>query len=91
MQSHQAIPDKAHEGADASPDAAAPGARDARDAGARPGAQTATPIAIRELTKRFGNTLAVDLAPIPIPAAVWLFGSGLIGLVVVARRTRSRT
>lgn len=38
-----------------------------------------------------GNTLAVDLAPIPIPAAVWLFGSGLIGLVVVARRTRSRT
>ena len=33
-----------------------------------------------------GSTLAVDLAPIPVPAAVWLFGSGLIGLVGVARR-----
>lgn len=25
-------------------------------------------------------------SPVPVPAAVWLFGSGLIGLVVVARR-----
>jgi len=33
-----------------------------------------------------GNTLAVDLAPIPLPAAVWLFGSGLLGLVAVMRR-----
>ena len=33
-----------------------------------------------------GSTLAVDLAPIPVPAAVWLFGSGLLGLVAVARR-----
>jgi hypothetical protein len=33
-----------------------------------------------------GSTLAVDLAPIPVPAAVWLFGSGLLGLVGVARR-----
>lgn len=33
-----------------------------------------------------GNTLAVDLAPIPVPAAVWLFGTGLLGLVAVARR-----
>jgi len=24
--------------------------------------------------------------PVPIPAAVWLFGSGLIGLVGIARR-----
>ena len=30
--------------------------------------------------------LGVDLQPIPIPAAVWLFGSGLLGLVAVARR-----
>jgi hypothetical protein len=36
-----------------------------------------------------GNTLAVDLAPIPVPAAVWLFGSGLIGLAGVARRKKS--
>ena len=35
-----------------------------------------------------GNTLAVDLAPIPIPTAVWLFMSGLIGLVAVARRNQ---
>ncbi len=33
-----------------------------------------------------GQILGVDLAPIPVPAAVWLFGSGLIGLVGVARR-----
>ena len=33
-----------------------------------------------------GNTLAVDLAPIPVPASVWLLGSGLLGLVGVARR-----
>ena len=28
------------------------------------------------------------VAPIPVPAAVWLFGSGLVGLVGVARRRR---
>jgi len=27
--------------------------------------------------------------PIPVPAAVWLFGSGLLGLVGVARRRKS--
>jgi len=27
-----------------------------------------------------------DVSLVPVPAAVWLFGSGLIGLVVVARR-----
>ena len=40
-----------------------------------------------------GSTLGMDLRmqlqPVPVPAAVWLFGSGLIGLVGVARR-RSR-
>jgi len=36
--------------------------------------------------KKSGNTLAVDLAPVPVPAAVWLFGSGLLGLVGIARR-----
>ena len=30
-----------------------------------------------------------DLTIIPIPAAVWLFGSGLIGLVGIARRKRT--
>jgi hypothetical protein len=33
-----------------------------------------------------GSTLAIDLAPIPLPASVWLLGSGLLGLVGVARR-----
>ena len=27
--------------------------------------------------------------PVPVPAAVWLFGSGLLGLVGIARRKRS--
>jgi hypothetical protein len=33
-----------------------------------------------------GLELIVDVAPVPVPAAVWLFGSGLLGLVGVARR-----
>ncbi len=33
-----------------------------------------------------GKTIAVDVQPVPVPAAVWLFGTGLIGLVGVARR-----
>ena len=32
------------------------------------------------------SIVGVDLQPIPVPAAVWLFGSGLLGLVAVARR-----
>ncbi|MDX2506855.1 MAG: VPLPA-CTERM sorting domain-containing protein [Gammaproteobacteria bacterium] len=33
------------------------------------------------------NTASLDLfEPVPLPAAVWLFGSGLIGLIGVARR-----
>lgn len=28
-------------------------------------------------------------AVVPVPAAVWLFGSGLLGLAVVARRKKS--
>ena len=36
-----------------------------------------------------GSTLAVDLAPIPLPASVWLLGSGLLGLAGMARRKKS--
>ena len=32
------------------------------------------------------DNIQLDLKPVPVPAAVWLFGSGLIGLVGVARR-----
>lgn len=30
-----------------------------------------------------------SLTPVPVPAAVWLFGSGLLGLVDIARRRRT--
>lgn len=30
--------------------------------------------------------VAIAVAPVPVPAAVWLFGSGLLGLVGVARK-----
>lgn len=33
-----------------------------------------------------GTVLEVDVRVVPVPAAVWLFGTGLIGLVGVARR-----
>lgn len=29
---------------------------------------------------------AIDMPAVPIPAAVWMFGSGLIGLIGLARR-----
>ena len=34
----------------------------------------------------FGTT---EIQPVPIPAAVWLFGSGLLGLIGVARRKQA--
>jgi hypothetical protein len=35
-----------------------------------------------------GNNL-LTLSPVPIPAAVWLLGSGLVGLVVLKRRKKA--
>lgn len=35
---------------------------------------------------RLGLDLRLELTAVPVPAAVWLFGSGLLGLVGVARR-----
>ena len=31
----------------------------------------------------------LDITPVPVPAAVWLFGSGLLGLVGIARRKKA--
>lgn len=33
-----------------------------------------------------GTALAVDVTAVPVPAALWLFGTGLIGLAGIARR-----
>jgi hypothetical protein len=35
------------------------------------------------------SVVQVDVQVIPVPAAVWLFGSGILGLVAVARRKAS--
>ena len=35
------------------------------------------------------EALVIDVAPVPVPAAVWLFGSGLIGLAGIARRKKA--
>ena len=36
-----------------------------------------------------GGLYTVAISAVPIPAAVWLFGSGLVGLAAVARRKKS--
>ncbi len=35
-------------------------------------------------------TMTMDIAPVPLPAAVWLLGSGLIGLIGMGRRSSVR-
>lgn len=34
----------------------------------------------------YADLLGVDLQPVPIPAAIWLFGSAMFGMVAVGRR-----
>ena len=40
------------------------------------------------IEKKFG-AIGLVVNPIPVPAALWLFGSGLLGLVAIARRKQS--
>jgi hypothetical protein len=35
------------------------------------------------------DNVQVAVAPVPVPPAVWLFGSGLLGLIGVARRRQA--
>lgn len=37
----------------------------------------------------FWDNASLEVSQVPVPAAVWLFGSGLLGLVGVARRRKS--
>ena len=50
-------------------------------------------LSIVDTTLAFGgNDFALDdisLTAVPVPAAVWLFGSGLLGMIGVARRNRA--
>lgn len=43
----------------------------------------------RNTFRDLNGAFAWELRPVPVPAAVWLFGSGLIGLIGVARRKKS--
>ena len=40
------------------------------------------------IQKKYGD-IGIVVNPVPIPAAVWLFGSGLIGLIGAVRRKKS--
>ena len=39
-----------------------------------------------DMTRTFIGSYLVQVSPVPIPSAVWLFGSGLLGLIGLARR-----
>jgi hypothetical protein len=55
---------------------------------------TLTEIATAMLELNPGNgqqILTINPSPVPLPAAVWLFGTGLTGLVAIARRKKNVT
>jgi hypothetical protein len=37
----------------------------------------------------FADDVTFGVSAVPVPAAAWLFGSGLIGLIGIARRKKS--
>ena len=44
---------------------------------------------IDNVSSAFGSLLVREASVVPIPAALWLFGSGLLGLVGMARRKKA--
>jgi len=40
------------------------------------------------IQKKFG-AIGIEVNPVPVPAALWLFGSGLIGIAAFARRKKA--
>jgi hypothetical protein len=42
-----------------------------------------------DMTNGVESAVFAGSTPVPVPAAVWLFGSGLLGLVGIARRRRA--
>ena len=55
--------------------------------------QFATPHSLTQLfttsTTVMSTSFSGNITPVPVPAAVWLFGSGLLGLVGIARRRKA--
>jgi len=43
---------------------------------------------VRDFSGNEAGNVLLTLAPIPLPAAVWLFGSGLLGLASIVRRKK---
>jgi hypothetical protein len=37
----------------------------------------------------FADDFTIGVTAVPVPAAIWLFGSGLIGLTAIARRKQT--
>ena len=52
------------------------------------------PFSVEMIQKDFDISVCISMigaantSAIPVPAAVWLFGSGLMGLIALARRKR---
>ena len=67
---------------------------DLDDYGFSAGQMLTDPFSVEMIQKDFDISVsismvgAVNTTVIPVPAAVWLFGSGLMGLIALARRKR---